>query len=150
MQSFTSTQMAIAVALAIAVLAVVLTFRAKRSGGRRINHDAPRGPANLHFTCTRCANQTAHTRRTLSAWEKGSRKFFCNNCHKNWREAQPVQNSSQIGGVNLKPQRSSASPSKRPSLGPRSAAPAGAGCLGVLLIVLVLPAVAAVAVLAYA
>lgn len=45
--------------------------------GRR---EAP-APTNLRYTCAGCAGQFTHSRRTLSAREKGAKSFYCNACH---------------------------------------------------------------------
>ncbi len=53
--------------------------RAKRtrSVGRRVEG----GPSNLRFTCAGCSVKFTHSRRTLSAWQQGTRKFYCKACH---------------------------------------------------------------------
>ena len=47
------------------------------------------GPQDVRFTCAKCSKQFNHSRRTIVAWEKGSRRIFCNGCHKKWIDARP-------------------------------------------------------------
>lgn len=118
------------------------------------------GPANLRFECSGCAGQFTHTRRTLGAWEKGTRRFYCNACHKKWREARP----SPVTPLPAAPDRvwSGQSPlppsnSGRPSATSAQSQPAlttnrataqsptsagsGNGCLGATLLILTVPVV---------
>jgi|SRR6185369_3456599 hypothetical protein len=133
----------LALSLAGAVLlALVAAFvlRSWRSRSGTSGGNTPRGPSNLHFVCAGCKGQFTHTKRTVAAWERGTRRFFCNSCHKSWREAQPPpsqQGSQSSGGVPV-------SANVRTEWGARPAglAPARSGCLSVIVVVLVLPVVA--------
>jgi hypothetical protein len=153
MQNFTSTQLALAAVLAVVIVVLLFRPRSKRSRGSGSERVPSRGPATLNFFCARCSVQTLHTRRTISAWEKGSRRFFCNNCHKNWREAQPPSNTPQssvsrsgsMGAEGRSPVSAS-----RPTSRPQIQSPAKSGCLGVLVLMVAVPALAIVAVLTYA
>ena len=147
MHSLTSTQLALAAALAVVVVALIFTSRSKHSRSGGPERSTSRGPASLNFSCARCSTQTAHTRRTVNAWEKGSRQFFCNNCHKKWREAQPPSNAresfaSRPGSARM--ERQTPASTSRPSSRQQSHSPAKSGCLGVLILMVAVPAVAAV------
>jgi hypothetical protein len=73
------------------VLLVVAALVRKRSAGApsKIRRSQPSGPDNLNYVCAGCGGQFAHSRRTIAAWERGTRRFFCNVCHKKWRNQQP-------------------------------------------------------------
>jgi hypothetical protein len=72
-----------------AVVVVGLMFKRLRSTRtRNVGRPVADGPANLRFTCAGCSQQFTHSRRTLSAWRKGTRQFFCNACHTRRRGAQ--------------------------------------------------------------
>jgi|GEM_PF-628959 len=80
------------VGLAIAALVAVLFFRlARRAKQTKVPRLIARGPVNVIYICAICSVQVTHTRRTLAAWDKGSRKFFCDTCHEKWREAQTAR-----------------------------------------------------------
>jgi len=112
----------------VSVVVVLLVFRFRRSRSRRGSSSA-RGPSSLHFICAGCKGQFNHTKRTVSAWERGTRKFFCDACHKSWRQANPssAPRAAPTGGA--------AQPRPR-----RGLAPARSGCLSVLVVVVLLPA----------
>jgi len=129
------------------VLVAAFVFRTWRSRSGTSARSTSRGPSKLHFVCAGCKGQFVHTKRTVAAWERGTRRFFCNSCHKSWREAQPPQSqqgSQSIGGVPV-------SANARTGRGGRGAglAPARSGCLSVIVVVLVLP-IAAYVVARYA
>ena len=100
-----------------------------------------RGPTNMHFTCAACSGQFVHTKRTVAAWEKGSRRVFCDACHKKWRTAQPplapppradIATSNRAIGTRAVPvQAANARYSYE--------AKAPGGCLGVVLLLLLIP-----------
>lgn len=113
-----------ALVAALVLVALVALFR--RSGTRRTSS---RGPNNLHFVCAGCKGQFSHTKRTVAAWERGSRRFFCNSCHGSWREANPGASPKAAQGPRE---------TYRPS-SPRGVAPARSGCLSVMVVVAVLP-----------
>jgi hypothetical protein len=97
----------------------------------------------MYFTCAGCSGQFAHTKRTVAAWEKGSRRVFCDACHKKWRNAQPPQTSSVRANASA-PSRSSVErgkPGRVPGLAYSPEAKAPGGCLGVVLLMLLIPVV---------
>ena len=120
-----STVIAILVA---AVVIVVLVSLFRRSAPRR---SSSRGPGNLHFVCAGCKQQFTHTKRTVAAWERGSRRFFCNTCHRSWREANPGPPAEAQA-----PREAARTPSSR------GVVPARSGCLSVIVVVAVVPLVA--------
>jgi hypothetical protein len=137
----------------VVVLALVI-----RSVGRKspIERSVARGPANLKFTCAGCSGQFTHTRRTIGAWEKGTRRFFCNECHKKWRNSQPPQSAQGKPPSSAKPSApsrgssNSISPafSQRARLG--SAKSGGSGCLGMLVLAIAFPIGVAIVAAQYA
>ena len=111
--------------LIAAVVVVALLALLRRSGSRR---SPSRGPNNLHFVCAGCNGQFTHTKRTVSAWERGSRRFFCDSCHRSWREANPGA-----------PAPAQASRAAYRQSSPRGLVPARSGCMSVIVVVAVLP-----------
>jgi hypothetical protein len=73
-----------------------------------------RSPPQKTFRCARCSTVEAHSARTIEAWRAGKTKLFCGSCHAKWLQSQPRV--------------------------PRASRPSSAGCLGVLLVALVVPA----------
>jgi hypothetical protein len=71
-------------------------------------------PPQKTFRCARCSTVEAHSNRTIEAWRAGKRKLFCGSCHAKWLQSQPRA--------------------------PRLSRPSGSGCLGVLLLVVIVPA----------
>ena len=151
------------VPLAVALIVIVLFVLAR---GRTRQNRAPerqsaRGPANLSFICAGCDEQFTHTKRTLGAWEKGTRKFYCNACHTKWRTShptEPVQGTATGRAVAQQPRPAQASESP-PSLGSRlhssssnhsPRARAGSGCLGAALLLLAIPVAVVVLIVQYA
>ncbi|MBK6973142.1 MAG: hypothetical protein IPH26_09415 [Sterolibacteriaceae bacterium] len=130
----------------VGIAALVIGFLVWRRSAGRSSGAKPtsyRGPTNMYFTCAGCSGQFAHTKRTVTAWEKGSRRVFCDACHKKWRNAQPPQfppqradiaSSSRAGGARTVPAQAATA---RYS----SEAKAPGGCLGVLLLLLLIPVV---------
>ena len=153
MQNFTLAQWALAAGLAVALVSLLVGARFKQSKSRSNERVPMQGPASLKFSCSRCSVNTFHTRRTINAWQKGSRSFFCNNCHKNWREAQVPSNTpqslvgrsatSRIAGQN--PVWASHTRARQ-----KTQSSAKAGCFSILIFMVAIPALAIVAVLAYA
>ena len=136
-------------ALFVALL-VVLFFRARTAAQRRVvARPATRGPATLRFTCARCTEQFNHTKRTLGAWEKGTRRFYCNACHGKWRDAQPIPpmkgtgaaTSGAYGEVGRRDEKTAAfGKASTRSAGPYSVAGgSGKGCLGVAMLLVAVP-----------
>ena len=50
------------------------------------------------FRCARCRREVPHDNRTIEAWRSGKHKFFCQECHKKWRETHPAIRTSVGGG----------------------------------------------------
>ena len=139
---------AAAVGLLVALVAVVAwrksAVRSSSTSGRVF-----RGPSEMHFTCARCSAQVTHTKRTIAAWEKGSRRIFCDACHKKWRNAQPPREApngagggvaSRAGAVTTARALSSEASTSRtqyPAYASETKAPRG--CLGVALIMVLVP-----------
>lgn len=80
-----------------------------------------RRPKERTFRCGRCAAVTPHSARTIEAWSAGKTKFFCSSCHGLWLKSQPTP----------------ARPHTPVNTG------RGSGCLGMLLLLVVIPLVAA-------
>jgi predicted CxxxxCH...CXXCH cytochrome family protein len=74
-------------------------------------------PPEKTFRCGRCSAVEAHSARTIEAWRAGKTKLFCGSCHAKWLQSQPR------GPRTLRTSRSS-----------------GSGCVVVLLLALVVPA----------
>lgn len=106
----------------IAFLVGVLYLRARARRTRSVGLHVASGPANMRFTCAGCSGKFTHNRRTLGAWEKGSRAFYCNACHTKWR-GHPPPKPGQMVPV-------------------RAQKKGGAGCLGLALLLLAVPGVA--------
>ena len=148
----------LAVALVVLVLFVLVRARVKRN--RTPQRTSARGPANLSFTCAGCEEQFTHTKRTLGAWEKGTRRFFCNACHTKWRASHPTQPVQGTGiRAVARPPYSSRSEESAHSAGshlhshsanrpPRAAS--GSGCLGAALLLIAIPIALVVAIVQYA
>lgn len=135
-------------ALFVVVLLLLLRARAARNrGGQRV---VSRGPANLRFVCAGCEGQFNHSRRTLGAWEKGTRRFYCNPCHTKWRASHPAQpaqpvraGATETTGSHPRTRRSepasvgSGSTSRTRFQAARSGS--GSGCLGTVLLLVAVP-----------
>jgi hypothetical protein len=133
---FTHTQLA-AVGFAFLALLVVgtLLFLAKRSGAQEGKKRLSRGPVAARYTCARCSKEAMHSNRTINAWENGTRRFFCNECHKAWRQSRPATPSGD--GV---PRSTRASVRGPATVTSRSIQGAGrSGCLGILAALALLP-----------
>ena len=137
------------VELVVGVLAIVvillglLTWRRRAGNSSAAKTSSFRGPTNMHYTCAGCSGQFTHTKRTVAAWEKGSRRVFCDACHKKWRNAQPPQNPSARGDA-VAPSHASVGrrkPDHVPEIAYRSEAKASGGCLGVVLLMLLVPVI---------
>jgi len=66
----------------------VLRARTKRT--RNVGRPVSGGPKSLRYTCAGCSQQFTHSRRTLGAWTKGTRQFYCNACHTKSRGSHPA------------------------------------------------------------
>lgn len=143
------TEVAIAAVLILALVVVGLFVVTRKRSNRPYPaiSNRSRGPASLHYVCAGCSAQFTHSRRTIGAWEKGTRRFFCNNCHTKWRDRQPprdVQSSgspTQARERTLSRQSGSASPSSAPHASRPSLAPARSGCLTVIVLLVAIPIV---------
>jgi hypothetical protein len=118
------------------VVVVLLLARANSARKRRANPSTARGPSNLHFVCAGCGDQFTHTKRTVAAWEKGTRRFFCNSCHRSWRETRPEPPNP--AGLSARTSAPSRSRSSQPA-SHTGVAPTRSGCLSVLVVLVVLP-----------
>jgi hypothetical protein len=144
------------VVLLVVVLAVALTVHQRSvSSNRRSAGPRTQGPASLHYICAGCSGQFSHSRRTLGAWEKGTRRFFCSDCHTKWRAKQPpreaaaeIGRSAEYQAVSSRTRESSTTSSLGRATAP-SLAPARSGCLSVIVLLLAIPTVVIV-VAAYA
>lgn len=47
----------------------------------------PKAPKETHFRCERCGQTTPHGDRTLFAWSRGERDFYCDACNAAWLES---------------------------------------------------------------
>ena len=47
----------------------------------------PKAPAEKTFACARCGSRTAHGERTVFAWTRGERTFYCDPCNQAWLES---------------------------------------------------------------
>jgi hypothetical protein len=135
------------------VLLLIGVALSRKEQPPQVNRPRPRGPANIRYVCTKCAGEFTHTNRTISAWEKGSRRFFCNACHKEWRSENPVQSTSPTRAPQQEPANTkvaslpamSSNTVKRTntptiagtSFHPSSKAPSG--CLGMALLLVLVP-----------
>ena len=137
-----SAELAVAVAALFAVAVGFAIWR--RRSGRASAAKAPsyRGPTSMHFTCAGCSGQFPHTKRTVAAWEKGSRRVFCDACHKKWRNARPPEARSSSLGENAvqRPAVGTFTPT-RPAAAHSSDNTGRSGCLGVVLLLLFVPVV---------
>ena len=133
--------------LTLVVVGIFVVTRRRSNGRNPATSTRSRGPASLHYVCAGCSAQSTHSRRTIGAWEKGTRRFFCSDCHTKWRDKQPprdVQSSasptqgreralSQLSGSTS---LNSVSNISRPRL-----VPARSGCLTVIVVLVAVPVV---------
>jgi hypothetical protein len=90
----------------VAFLAGLVYLRLRGRRTRSVGLRVANGPTNLRFTCAGCSGQFTHSRRTISAWNKGTRKFICNACHTKWHGVLPTRRAAVI----TKPKRAPKSP----------------------------------------
>ena len=130
---------AVAGAVVLVLLLVAWRFRSRRRGGAE--RSVARGLSNMRFVCARCSGQFTHTKRTVAAWEKGSRKVFCDACHGKWRNAQPQpQHSSHPANPNAAREYTAPQEASRTSLSSyRPRFESRSGCLGIIVFVVVVP-----------
>ena len=61
-------------------------------------------PKNSSFSCTKCKKNEMYDTRTISAWNRGFTRLYCNPCHVQWLRSKPryeqeeVYSSSKSGG----------------------------------------------------
>jgi len=137
---------AIAVGAVVVIGLVLKRLRSTRT--RNVGRPVADGPANLRFTCAGCSQQFTHSRRTLAAWRRGTRQFFCNACHTKWRGAQPRHQLPERKAQTTKP-RNGPSVTPDPRSVRRRQDKAASGCLGILLIGVALPAALILAAIHY-
>ena len=77
-----------------------------------------RQPPSQFFKCARCSTTTRHTSRTIEAWRNNKTAFFCQACHSKWLQSHPSQ--------------------EQPA-SPRQFAARGSGCLGVAVLIALVP-----------
>lgn len=133
-----SVEVAAAIAAGIAVLLLAVWWRIKSRASRVANRPVARGPNNMRFICAGCSGEFTHTKRTVAAWEKGSRRVFCDACHKKWRNAQPTQSPGTTVPREHTRQRDSTSPPV-PRFNVRSQS--RSGCLGIAVFMVVIPVI---------
>jgi DNA-directed RNA polymerase subunit RPC12/RpoP len=115
---FLSTELAFALAIgAVAFLAGILKLRGKGSRTRSVGHKPDELPANLRYICASCGGRFTHTRRTVAAWKNGARSFHCRSCHTRSLTVPKPKSFQLVPQAARKP-----------------------GCLGVLVLLLALPA----------
>lgn len=143
-----SVQLVAGVVGIVALVIVFLVWRRNAVRSSRANGRSYRGPTDMHFTCAGCSGRFAHTRRTVAAWEKGSRRVFCDACHKQWRNAQPPQVAPQVAPPRpaIASSHQSAGARSVPAQAARahhtihpSESKAPGGCLGMVLLVSFIP-----------
>ena len=132
---------AIAVVVGVALLFFVIANTKRRTDSSR--YRAGDSPPGMRFTCARCSGLFVHTKRTVAAWKVGSRRIFCDDCHKKWRSAQPADTKPKRESA---PSRSVAQPMTSSRHSVRSPAPSSyadtasrRGCLGISIICVALP-----------
>ncbi len=47
----------------------------------------PKAPREKMFRCARCGANTLHSDRTVFAWTRGERMFYCDPCNSAWLES---------------------------------------------------------------
>lgn len=138
-------EIVVATVAVVVVLFVLLGRRRKVGGAPTTRSRTFRGPPDMNFTCAGCSVQVTHTKRTVAAWEKGSRRIFCDACHKKWRNAQPPQEAPTRASSTATPRRAlpsagTTSRARAPAYASESkASKAPGGCLGVVLVMLLVP-----------
>lgn len=86
-------------------------------------------PKAKSFSCSRCGVVAEHDARTILAWNNGSTKLYCRNCHHQWLKDNPQfqreRDGVQQGSGRLQSQ--------------------GRGCLGIVALMGVIPVLSGVA-----
>ncbi|EDN67719.1 cold-shock DNA-binding domain family protein [Beggiatoa sp. PS] len=47
-------------------------------------------PKEKRFSCARCKKAENHSKRTIRVWNKGITKLYCGSCHKKWLRENPT------------------------------------------------------------
>jgi hypothetical protein len=94
-------------------------------------HFSKKMPKETHFECARCGTVARHSDRTIAAWRNNKTTFFCQSCHIKWVHARTPRERA----------RSASAAGSRS--GSRS------GCLGVVVLLAVVPLAGFVVVHAY-
>lgn len=135
--------------IAFFVVLVLLFFRVRAARSRRAERPLSRGPANMRFTCAGCTELFTHTKRTLGAWEKGTRRFYCNACHTKWRGSRPLQSPDAQPAAGRRAEMPSPRNPSYNTSGIRHAG-SGGGCLGVVVLLIALPTAIVLVIAQYA
>ena len=137
--------------IATAILVLLALVVLLKRGGKTSSHRTAisRGPSNLRFICKGCSSQFTHSKRTIDAYEKGSRSFFCNSCHSKWRETNPAKPAVPHANAKIEPTagtvnvgRAVGNSNVRSSFNQntrQSSIKSGSGCLGATLLIIVIP-----------
>jgi hypothetical protein len=129
-----------AIAFAVLVVLVIAAFALARRASRRTRTQSlasVRAPASLHFVCAGCSERYSHTKRTVSAFERGTTRLFCNACHGKWVAGRPRQQQSVASRERL----SGGSNAHTRHVSPAPRARARSGCLGTAVLLVALPVV---------
>lgn len=81
--------------LIVLVVIAVIVYALLKGGASKASKPNPSDP----YACSGCGVQVKHNRRTVSAWEKGARSFYCKSCHGKWREEQSSKQPAGCLGV---------------------------------------------------
>ncbi|WP_460240249.1 hypothetical protein [Aurantivibrio infirmus] len=73
-------------------------------------------PPTKTFICARCKKEEIYSTRSIEAWRKGFQKIYCQNCHILWLRNNPNHQKQHYSS------RSS-----------------GSGCLGMLVVLIIIP-----------
>ena len=151
-------ELLVSAGVALAVGLMLFVFRARAARTTKLERPTYCGPANLSFVCAGCSEQFTHTRRTLGAWERGTRRFYCNVCHKKWRGLQPPQsrqsNEHASVGAEISAERGREQVASRnlsqPSVSHRAAkSGSSSGCLSITVLLIAVPLAVVVATVQY-
>ena len=133
----------------VAALLLVLIFRKIVKTSSAGPKATSRGPTSMRFVCAGCHQQFTHTKRTVAAWEKGTRRLFCSPCHEQWLRSRPPQQAKHTGASGTGHQSLQSPPGVRASsrgvghassCGAPLSAESRGGCLGISLLIVLLPA----------
>ncbi len=68
--------------MVVLVVIGVIVYLISKAGSKKVTK--PKWGEN--YTCSDCGTAMPHNKRTIAAWEKGVRNFYCRSCHGKWRE----------------------------------------------------------------